>query len=109
MKLLLDENLPKRLKREFAMHEVKTVREMGWNGKSNGVLLSLMQANGFGALLTFDKNLGHQQNFEAYPLPVLVLAAANNKFVTLKKLVPAIVTALAAELPAGATIIQESP
>jgi len=31
MKILLDENLPKRLKRILETHEVYTVREMGWN------------------------------------------------------------------------------
>ena len=30
MKLLLDENLPRKLKRDLPNHEVFTVREMGW-------------------------------------------------------------------------------
>jgi predicted nuclease of predicted toxin-antitoxin system len=32
MKLLHDENLPKRLKLDFPEHEVYTVRDKGWNG-----------------------------------------------------------------------------
>jgi len=32
MKLLLDENLPKKLKQDFPLHEVFTVREMSWRG-----------------------------------------------------------------------------
>ncbi len=32
MRLLLDENLPKRLKTDFPDHEVFTVRDMQWNG-----------------------------------------------------------------------------
>jgi predicted nuclease of predicted toxin-antitoxin system len=32
MKLLLDENLPKKLIADFPNHEVVTVRDMGWNG-----------------------------------------------------------------------------
>lgn len=60
MKLLLDENLPKRLKIDFPNHEVFTVREMGWNGIKNGDLLQLMLAEAFDALLTFDKNLQYQ-------------------------------------------------
>jgi predicted nuclease of predicted toxin-antitoxin system len=32
MKLLLDENLPKRLKLDFTEHEIYTVRDKGWNG-----------------------------------------------------------------------------
>jgi hypothetical protein len=55
MKLLLDENLPKRLKLLFPAHEVFTVREQQWNGIKNGELLSLMLSEQFDALLTFDK------------------------------------------------------
>lgn len=40
MKLLLDENLPKRLKRDFAQHEIFTVRDKGWNSKKNVNCLS---------------------------------------------------------------------
>ena len=61
MKLLLDENLPKRLKDDFATHEVYTVTDKSWNGVKNGELLELMLSERFDALLTFDKNLQHQQ------------------------------------------------
>ena len=57
MRLLLDENLPKRLKQDFPAHEIFTVRDKLWNGIKNGELLKLMLAEGFHALLTFDKNL----------------------------------------------------
>lgn len=63
MRLLLNENLPKRLKTDFSEHEIFTVRDKGWNGLKNGELLQRMMENGFHALLTFDKNLQHQQNF----------------------------------------------
>ncbi len=39
MRLLLDENLPKRLKSDFPDHEVFTVREKVWNGIKNGEIL----------------------------------------------------------------------
>ena len=42
MKLLIDENLPKRLKIHFPEHEIYTVHDMGWNSKKNGELLKLM-------------------------------------------------------------------
>ena len=32
MKLLLDENLPKKLKTDFPEHEIYTVTDKGWNG-----------------------------------------------------------------------------
>ncbi|HRJ42715.1 MAG TPA: hypothetical protein PL105_12595 [Caldilineaceae bacterium] len=36
MKVLLDECLPRRLKRELSGHPVSTVPEMGWVGVKNG-------------------------------------------------------------------------
>ena len=101
MKLLLDENLPKRLKNHFPEHEVYTVRDCGWEGKTNGILLQLMLDNGFDALLTFDKNLKHQQNFNKYPLPVLVLNAYDNTYQNIMELVPAISQLLNNDLKPG--------
>lgn len=80
MRLLLDENLPKRLKIDFPKHEVFTVKEKGWNGIKNGELLQFMLDNNFDALLTFDKNLQHQQNFLKYQITVFLLTAFNNTY-----------------------------
>lgn len=90
MKLLLDENLPKRLKTDFPDHDVFTVREKGWNGIKNGELLKLMLENDFKALLTFDKNLQHQQNFSKFPITVFILSAVNNTYIELTTLTPLI-------------------
>lgn len=46
MKILLDENLPRKLKTDLGSEfDVKTVRDMGWLGKRNGELLGLMVLN----------------------------------------------------------------
>ena len=106
MKLLLDENLPKRLKTDFANHEVYTVRDKGWNGIQNGQLLQLMIEDGFHALITFDKNLQHQQNFLKYTITVFVLTARINQYSELIKLVPKIKSYLKGEqMPIGPVII----
>jgi len=86
MKLLLDENLPKKLKSDFPEHEVFTVRDMNWNGKKNRELMLLMLENTFDAFITFDKNLQFQQNFKKYLIPVLVLNAQDNTYQTLMRL-----------------------
>jgi hypothetical protein len=80
MRLLLDENLPKRLKQDFLTHEVFTVREKSWNGIKKGELLKLLLEHSFDALLTFDKNLQHQQNFQKYTKSVFVLSAKMNTY-----------------------------
>lgn len=61
MRILLDENIPRQLKSDFRDFEIFTVRDKGWEGVKNGVLLSLMLENNFDALITFDKNLQHQK------------------------------------------------
>ena len=60
MKLLLDEDLPKKLRHRLRPeHEAVSVQDMGWRGKKNGELLRLMEDFGFQALLTGDKQMQH--------------------------------------------------
>ena len=65
MRLLLDECVPRPLKRELPGHDVHTVVEMGWSSKRNGELLRLMLADRFEAFLTVDQNIEFQQNVKA--------------------------------------------
>lgn len=106
MKLLLDENLPKRLKLDFPEHEIFTVSDMGWNGKKNGELLRLLLDNQFDALLTFDRNMRYQQNFKKYSIAVLVLNAADNTYLTLSGLTENIKQILQNNLTNGPTEIK---
>ena len=106
MKLLLDENLPKRLKKDFSDHNVFTVSDKGWNSKKNGELLKLMLADNFDVLITFDQNIQHQQNFDKYPIAVLVLVAENNTYPVLTLLSAQINKVLAMPVRKGTTVIQ---
>jgi len=108
MKLLLDENLPKKLKNDFIEHSVFTVSDMVWNGKKNGELLQAMIDNGFDVLLSFDKNLQHQQNFNKYPVAVFLLNAEDNTYITLRNLVKAIKDLLCLPLKNGVTEIKQT-
>ena len=54
MRVLLDECLPKKLKREVQADVVKTVPEMGWAGAKNGSLLRLVEQE-FDVFLTNDQ------------------------------------------------------
>jgi hypothetical protein len=88
MKVLVDECLPKKLKREVVADEVKTVPEVGWASKKNGELLRLAQLD-FDVLLTNDQNLEHQQNLKRFDLAFVVLVALTNDIEDLKPLMPA--------------------
>jgi predicted nuclease of predicted toxin-antitoxin system len=107
MKILLDHCMPKRLKRVFPAHEVKTVREMGWEGLSNGRLLA-EAATAFDVMLTVDQNIKHQQNLDKLPLAVIVLIAEDNRFPTLARLANKVEDALLNLLPKTLTEISDA-
>lgn len=88
MRILLDECVPRPLKRELVDYEVRTVVEMGWSGKKNGELLRLMNQAGFTILLTTDQNLRYQQNLEQARVAIVVLVARSNRLPDLVPLVP---------------------
>ncbi len=93
MKVLLDECLPKKLKRDVEAEFVQTVPEAGWASKKNGELLRLAEAE-FDALLTNDQNIEHQQNLKNLDLAFIILAALTNDIEDLKPLMPAVNKAL---------------
>ena len=88
MRILLDECVPRPLKREFADYEIRTVVEMGWSGKKNGELLLLMSQEGFRVLLTTDQNLRYQQNLQQAVVAIVVLVGPSNKLSDLLPLIP---------------------
>jgi hypothetical protein len=92
IRVLLDENLPRKLKWPLEA-EALTVPERGWGGIKNGRLLRLAAAE-FDALLTMDGGIEHQQNLSDIDLCLIVLSAASNDIDDLLPLVPSINTAL---------------
>lgn len=78
MRVLIDECLPKKLKRELAGHDVITVQEKGWSSKKNGELLRLLDGE-FDLFLTADQNLEYQQNLSYTTVAIIVLVAPNNR------------------------------
>ena len=99
MKLLLDENVPRPLRRELPGHTVRTVQEMGWAGVKNGALLGRAELEGFEALLTYDRNLEHQQDLRGRRMAIVVLVAPSNTLPDLVPLVPSLRTLLSTLQP----------
>jgi len=88
MKVLIDECLPRKLKREVNAEFVRTVPEVGWASIQNGALLRLAEQD-FDVFLTNDQNLEHQQNLKEFHLAVVVLVALSNDINDLKPLMGA--------------------
>lgn len=107
MKVLLDENVPRKFKFRLADFDVLTVQEKGGNGKKNGELLKLMLAEDIRILLTVDKNLAYQQNFDKYPICVLVIDTRDNSYDSLMTFLPQIKEALSADFSVGLLLISQ--
>lgn len=99
MRVLLDECVPRPLRWELAEFEVRTLREMGWAGKTNGELLALMADAGFDVLLTVDQNLRYQQSLRAAGVSVVVMVARTNRLAELLPLASDVRRALAGIRP----------
>jgi predicted nuclease of predicted toxin-antitoxin system len=85
MRLLLDECLDARLRRDLPGHDVSTVQREGWagvtNDVTNGRLLAQISASGrFEIFVTVDKNMPHQQNLREILFAVVVLRARSNRY-----------------------------
>ncbi len=94
MRVLLDENVPRKLMyRLTSAHEVTTVPKHGWSGLLNGALLRAADAE-FDAFVTIDQGLEYQQNLSGLSLRVVILRTVSNQYEDLLPLVPSILSAL---------------
>ncbi|MCL4511170.1 MAG: hypothetical protein M1470_08895 [Bacteroidetes bacterium] len=94
MKILLDECLNWRLKKEFEPHEVFTVQDMGWSGITNGKLMAKASEQKFEVFVTIDKNLPFQQNIREYKLAVVVFQTPLNRLEYIRPLMPTLLKKL---------------
>jgi predicted nuclease of predicted toxin-antitoxin system len=79
MRVLIDENLPRKLAGYLPGHECRTVAECGWAGKKNGELIALAEPL-FDVLLTLDKSIPYQQNLRRRGVAVLIVHARSNSY-----------------------------
>lgn len=104
MKILLDENLDWRLKRDLPGHEVESVPLIGWAGLKNGKLLSGAEKR-FDVLLTMDSKMFHQQKLVKYKIAVIALKARSNRLADTQPLMPKVLATLAGTKPGTFTLI----
>jgi hypothetical protein len=77
VKVLLDEDLPHKLRIAIPNHDVSTVADLRWSGLKNGELLRVAEDAGFQVFVTADKKLSYQQNLNDRTLGVVVLSTVN--------------------------------
>jgi predicted nuclease of predicted toxin-antitoxin system len=106
MKILLDENIPRRLKFDFdSGGEVHTVQEMNWHGKKNGELLGLATFSGFDCFITLDKNLQFQQNLKRFSIFIFILDVSDSKYQKIQPLVGKLIKLLSAPISEQITLV----
>jgi hypothetical protein len=97
VKVLLDENLAHRLRKNLGAHQVFTVGYRGWAGLRNGELLRIAEESGIEVFLTGDRTLLHEQNLEGRNLGIVALSSV--EWDILKNHLPTIIAAIDRALP----------
>ncbi len=97
--MLLDESVPRPWKRDIPEHEVIHVADLGWQGVKNGELLRRAASEGFGALVTTDRNIEHQQNLALAGVGIVIVRTVHNRIQELRPLTPALIEALSGIQP----------
>jgi predicted nuclease of predicted toxin-antitoxin system len=94
VKILLDECLPKDLRKHLVGHDCETVPQARFAGKANGELLTLAERSGWQVLLTMDKGMPYQQKLAGRNISLAIIRAQSNRLPDLLPHVPALLTAL---------------
>jgi hypothetical protein len=92
MKVLLDENLDRRLRSNIGPHQGFTVGFKGWNGLKNGTLLEAAENDGIDLFLTGDQTLYYEQNLASRRIAIIALSSVEWRI--LKNHLPRIVAAI---------------
>jgi hypothetical protein len=88
LRILLDECVPRGLKRHFREQElVLTVTDAGLSGYTNGRLLRRVVGL-FDVFITVDKSIRFQQDLAAFDIAFVLLRVRSNDIVDIEPLIP---------------------
>ena len=80
MRILLDECVPARLKKDFPGHAVQSVTQTDWRTSKDGPLLSFAQGR-FEVFVTVDRKLEKQNDLSKFKLVPVSLSPSARAFV----------------------------
>ena len=88
MRILLDECIPRRVKRSFRnLGLVLTVTDARLSSYTNGQLLRRIEGD-FDVFITIDKSIQYQQNLSAYDIAYVLLRVRSNDIVDVEPVLP---------------------
>ena len=103
MRVLLDENLDWRLRRELPGQIVESVPLLGWAGLKNS---ELVRAEGkFDVLITMDASLSFQRNIAKHQITLVVLKAPSNGLRDTRPLMSKVLSLLSTLQPGIFTVV----
>jgi hypothetical protein len=97
MRVLFDQGTPLPIKRYLTAHEVSVSTDLGWDRLRNGDLLRIAEKEGYGIVLTTDKNLRYQQNLKERNIAIVVIG--HSQWPALQPHVQCVVDAVGAAAP----------
>jgi hypothetical protein len=104
-RILFDENMPQKLRRDLPEFVVRTVQEEGWAGFKNGALLRRAVST-FDVLVTADQRLRYQQNVSQFAIGVVVIETFDTTLPNLRLLLPQLKLAIENAVEGTITIIR---
>ena len=97
-RVLFDENLPRKLRRDLSDCVVRTVQQEGWGSLDNGALLA-RAVDGFEVFVTADQRMQYQQTLTEYAIGIIVIHTPRLWYKVLVKAAPALNEAIANVTP----------
>jgi predicted nuclease of predicted toxin-antitoxin system len=84
LKILIDECVPRSIKRSLTGHIAHTVQELGYSSYENGDLISIAEGE-FDLFITSDLNIRYQQNLTSRNLAILMLSTNKGSIIKANK------------------------
>lgn len=106
-RVLFDENMPRKLRRDLPEFVVRTVQEEGWAGFENGDLLHRASSS-FDVLVTADQRLRYQQNVSRFQIGIVVLETFDTTLRNLRRSLPELKNAIES-VTEGAVVVVTTP
>lgn len=86
-RVLFDENMPRKLRRDLPEFFIRTAQQEGYSGFKNGELLSRASL-GFDVLVTIDQRMRYQQDLPKFNIGVVAIEVPDTRLSFLRTLVP---------------------
>ena len=104
-RVLFDENMPRKLRRDLPEFFVRTAQEEGWSAFKNGDLLRRATLT-FDVFVTIDQRMRYQQNVTQLQIGVVVIEVPDTRLVHLRALVPQLREAIKNAEPGDVVVVK---